>query len=597
MKSHSRACLRVASVTVLFAALVGIASADQRVYVLFAHGQKGPALAAAASAGGRIHHEFDDLNAFAATLPDAAVAAIARNPNVVLVEEDPPRYLLSQTTPYGIDMVQAPLAVGAGATGAGIKIGVIDSGVYVAHEDLGTGKIAGEPDYGPTDERSWYRDNYSHGTHVTGTLTAADNSLGVIGVSPGAVSVHMVKVFGDAGQWIYSSDLLSAVRLVVSRGAKVINMSLGGSRSTGIEKSGFNDLYKNKGILLVAAAGNDGTTAFSYPASYDSVISVAALDVAKVAADFSQKNSQVELAAPGVDVLSTVSYIEDVGVTAGGGMYQANSIEFAGRGVVAATLTYGGLGDTINASWAGKVVLVDRGTISFNEKVQNIQASGGVAAIIANNVSGNFFGTLGDGNTSSIPAVSVSLEDGTALKGVTGTSVTVTDLLTQPANGYALFNGTSMATPHVAGVAALIWSKYPAATNLQVRQALDETAQDLGAAGRDTSYGYGLVQANAALDRLATLAGGGGDTTPPVISSVASTITNSHNGSFQITWTTNEPATSDVMINGVLYANSTLATNHKRSFKGTKGATYTYYVSSTDAAGNTATAGPYTHNN
>ncbi|OHE79347.1 MAG: hypothetical protein A3G75_00745 [Verrucomicrobia bacterium RIFCSPLOWO2_12_FULL_64_8] len=593
--------MRAASVSFLFAALIGIASADQRVYVLFAHGQKGPALAAAVAAGGRVHHEFDDLIAFAVTLPDAAVAAISRNPNVVLVEEDPLRYLLSQVTPYGIDMVQAPLAVGAGATGAGIKIGVIDTGVYAAHEDLVAGNITGDPDYGSSDERSWYRDIYSHGTHVTGTLAAADNSLGVIGVSPGSVSIHMVKVFGDAGQWIYSSDLLSAVRLAVTRGSKVINMSLGGSRSSGVEKRGFDDLYKNKGILLVAAAGNDGTTAFSYPASYNSVISVAALDVAKAVADFSQKNSQVELAAPGVDVLSTVSYIEDVGVTAGGSTYQANSIEFAARGEVTAALVYGGLGDTVNAAWAGKVVLVDRGTISFNDKVQNIQASGGAAAIIANNVSGNFYGTLGDGNSSTIPAVSVSLEDGTSLKGVTGTSVTVTNLLDQPANGYALFNGTSMATPHVAGVAALIWSKYPGATNKQVRQALDDTAEDLGAVGRDTSYGYGLVQAPAALDRLATLAGGGGggggDTTPPVISNVSSSITNSRNGSFQITWTTNEPATSDVTINGVLYANSTLVTSHTRSFKGTKGATYIYYVSSTDAAGNTATDGPHTHNN
>ena len=82
-----------------------------------------------------------------------------------------------------------------------------------------------------------------------------------------------------------------------------------------------------------------------------------------------------------------------------------------------------------------------------------------------------------------------------------------------------------------------------------------------------------------------------------MISNVSSSITNSRNGSFQITWTTNEPATSDVTINGVLYANSTLVTSHTRSFKGTKGATYIYYVSSTDAAGNTATDGPHTHNN
>jgi subtilisin family serine protease len=69
-------------------------------------------------------------------------------------------------------------------------------------------------------------------------------------------------------------------------------------------------------------------------------------------------------------------------------------------------------------------------------------------------------------------------------------------------NGYALLSGTSMATPHVSGVAALIWSANPSWTNQQIRAALDVTAQDLGAPGYDTSFGWGLVQAKAALDEL-----------------------------------------------------------------------------------------------
>ena len=186
------------------------------------------------------------------------------------------------------------------------------------------------------------------------------------------------------------------------------------------------------------------------------------------------------------------------------------------------------------------------------------------------------------------------MEDGSALKLVAGLSATVSTTVQQPASGYDYFDGTSMATPHVAGVAALIWSKYPGATNAQVRQALASSAEDLGAVGRDTSYGYGLVRADTALTALAALAPPPppADTTAPVISGILAKVTNSKNGSFDITWTTDEPASSDVQINNILYPNSTLTTSHTRSFRGTKGATYTYVVISADAAGNSASSAP-----
>jgi hypothetical protein len=94
-----------------------------------------------------------------------------------------------------------------------------------------------------------------------------------------------------------------------------------------------------------------------------------------------------------------------------------------------------------------------------------------------------------------------------------------------------------------------------------------------------------------------TVSNTGADVIPPVISGVTSVITNSKNGSFDIRWTTDEPSTSVVIIGGTRYADTALVTNHVRSFRGSKGATYTYTVESTDAAGNTATAGPFTHQN
>jgi subtilisin family serine protease len=130
-----------------------------------------------------------------------------------------------------------------------------------------------------------------------------------------------------------------------------------------------------------------------------------------------------------------------------------------------------------------------------------VAAGGGKAAAIYNNVSGGFLGTLGAGNTSAIPAISLSLEDGLAAK----TEVSLPSTLVTfsgPGSGYEAWDGTSMATPHVSAVAALVWSYNPAWTNADIRNALDATALDLGAPGRDTSYGYGLVRAKAALDYL-----------------------------------------------------------------------------------------------
>jgi len=249
------------------------------------------------------------------------------------------------------------------------------------------------------------------------------------------------------------------------------------------------------------------------------------------------------------------------------------------------------------------VVLIDRGTNSFYDKVHNVQLSGGLGCVIANNDTAlpndGLSATLGDGNTSTIPAIGISYNAGLALRQVAGSSATLTSTVQQPISGYDYFDGTSMATPHVSGVAALIWSKFPGATNVQVRQALTSSAEDLGTAGRDNSYGFGLVRAKAALDALAALNPGGGnaDTVPPVISNVLAVVTNAKNGSFDITWTTNEKATSDVQLNGVMYADSAFVTLHKRSFRGTKGASYGYTVFSTDAAGNPASAGPFTHQN
>jgi subtilisin family serine protease len=143
--------------------------------------------------------------------------------------------------------------------------------------------------------------------------------------------------------------------------------------------------------------------------------------------------------------------------------------------------------------------LIQRGTISFADKVTNAMNQGAVAAIIYNNTAGDFSGTLGAATTSDgrtwIPAVAVSDTTGAALKAQAGTSATVVD----GASDWDYYDGTSMATPHTAGVLALIWSASPGLSASTVESYLFTTTTDLGVAGFDSTYGRGIVNADAAV--------------------------------------------------------------------------------------------------
>ncbi len=408
-------------------ALANPESANLRIFVQYARGERASVERALVANGAEFHYDFSDLNTFSVTIPAEAFDRLRRNPNIALMEDDVERYPISilasnaaetitagQTVPYGVDMVQARDVwdadrnniVDAGApTGSNRKICIIDSGFYTAHEDLQGVNVTGYNGNLP-----WGTDGFGHGSHVAGTIVAMNNALGVVGVTPGTVQIYIVRVFGDNGAWAYSSTLIDAANRCASAGANIISMSLGGGSPSQTERNGFTSLY-NQGILSIAAAGNAGTTALSYPASYDNVLSIAAIDSNKVVADFSQKNSQVDLSAPGVGVLSTVPYNDNTSLTVGAMTYPAGHVEFSARGTASGALVDGGLCDSVGA-WSGKVVLCQRGTISFLDKVMNVQNGGGAAAAIYNNVPGGFSGTLGDGNSSTIIAISLSQEDG-----------------------------------------------------------------------------------------------------------------------------------------------------------------------------------------
>ncbi len=217
-------------------------------------------------------------------------------------------------------------------------------------------------------------------------------------------------------------------------------------------------------------------------------------------ASFSNTGTALDISAPGVLVLSSVpSGTGSEASVSAGSDYRAFGLELAGRTPgLTATLVDCGLGQAgeCPASVAGNVALIQRGAISFADKVTNAQNAGAVAAIIYNNAPGDFVGTLGAAG-SWIPGVSVSDATGASLKAAVGTSATVVNI----ASSWDHYDGTSMATPHVTGIAALVWSVNPAMTDDQVEDHLKATATDLGAPGYDTTYGYGLVNAAAVVSR------------------------------------------------------------------------------------------------
>lgn len=488
------------------------ASLQQRVSALRGR------LAALKGGDATVNFQFDKLNAAVLTLPSAdAVKALRANPDVESVEIDLPRYPMAQSVPYGIDQVQARDAwdanrdgvIDAGAaTGAGIKVCIIDSGINSSHEDFAGIAMAGYP-------TGWNTDTCGHGTHVAGTIAAANNATGVVGVSPGKVSLHIVKVFGTngyngAGQcsWTYASTLVDAAQRCASAGAKVINMSLGGAGSSTAERNAFQTLANN-GVLSIAAAGNDGNSSLSYPASYPSVVSVAAVDQNNVKASFSQFNAEVELSGPGVDTYSTTPLANDP-LVVGNSQFAANPIGGSRQTTVSAGWVNGGLCTASSTAWRNKVVLCQRGTNTFNDKVTRVKSGGGLAMVVYNNVAGpleniGFFNTATPPQpvTSTLPAVGISKADGeTIIASLAGQTATVDGTPSVSNVAYENKSGTSMATPHVAGAAAVVWSSKPGATAQQVLEALETTALDIDAPGRDNNTGWGLVQIPAAIAEL-----------------------------------------------------------------------------------------------
>lgn len=208
--------------------------------------------------------------------------------------------ILAETIPAGVSQIKAPAAWDS-SRGKGINVAVLDTGIDFNHPDLkpnfkgGISFVPGEA----------LLDGHGHGTHCSGTICAAINGAGVVGVAP-AASLYGVKVLSNSGSGNWSW-LIAGIDWCIKNNMRVLSMSLGGSAAPSALEAMCNAAF-NKGLLLVAAAGNSGPGmgTVGFPAKYQSVIAVSAIDSANAIAGFSSRGPEVELAAPGVNVLSTI---------------------------------------------------------------------------------------------------------------------------------------------------------------------------------------------------------------------------------------------------------------------------------------------------
>jgi len=384
-----------------------------------------------------------------------------------------------------IDFVAAWNLVGF-SSNTGVVVAVIDTGIDYTHPDLvsnmwhNPGGIPGDSYVGDyygydfVDQVGDPIDSGYHGTHVSGTIAATgNNDVGIIGVGYQA-KLMALKASAD-GETFADSAVIEAIQyagMMKNGGVNiaVINASFGGGGSSTVESDAI-QAAGDAGIVFCAAAGNDSVdidTTPTYPASYGlpNMIVVAATDQNDALASFSNYGvGTVDLGAPGVNILSTIpTWLSNTTavVYQGGNTYSANGLSYAGAttGIIA-TVYNCGLGYPTNfpAEVNGNIALIERGTLTFSNKVANAMAAGAIAAIIYNDVSGNFTGTLITAG-SWIPAVSLSQADGQTLLAALPATATVVN---QP-YPYEFLDGTSMATPHVTGTVAFDAVIYPSET-------------------------------------------------------------------------------------------------------------------------------------
>lgn len=434
-------------------------------------------------------------------------------------------------------------------TGEGIKVGVIDSGIDYNHPDLKSSykggydfvdndsdpmeatyqewKDSGQPEF---NDSSYYT---YHGTHVAGSIAGSkenSSASAVKGVAPD-VDLYAYRVLGPYGRGS-TSAVIGGIDKAVNDGMDVINLSLGTSVNDPLTPTSIaiNNAMLS-GVVAVVAAGNEGPGEKTLGSP-----GAAALGITVGASDMSLTIPTINASAGDHKITNMHLFAQN---------YTDKLEDLKNMTLPIVDVGKGTQSDFNNKDVAGKVALIQRGSITFDEKVKNAKAAGAIAAIVYNHLEDEIEVFLGEG-TNYLPAFHLSKSDGERLKteneitfGSLGSVKTEGDRLAEfssrgPANGnddikpdvvapgvavfstfpefmnnpqdgenydmaYSRLNGTSMASPHVAGTAALILQAHPEYTTFEVKAALMNTADDMNGEYSVNEVGAGRIDAYEAV--------------------------------------------------------------------------------------------------
>lgn len=434
-------------------------------------------------------------------------------------------------------------------TGEGIKVGVIDTGIDYNHPDL-KGSYKGGYDFVDNDSdpmeatyQEWKDSGkpefngssyYTyHGTHVSGSIAASkENSspAALKGVAPD-VDLYAYRVLGPYGSGS-TAAVMAGIDKSVTDGMDVINLSLGSNINDPLNPSSIavNNAMLS-GVVTVVAAGNTGPNekTLGSPGSAALGITVGASDVSVTIPTITANSGDQEIKDMKLLAQNFTDNLEDL---------QNMTLPIVEVGI-------GAKSDFTNKDVTGKVAFIERGLITFDEKVQNAKDAGAKAAIIYNNVDGEIEAFIGEG-TNYIPAFRISKAEGEQLKSqseitfeslgsvktggdhlaefssrgpahgnddikpdVVGPGVAISstfpEFINHPEEGesydaaYGRLSGTSMASPHVAGAAALIMQAHPEYTPFEVKEALMNTADEMNGDYSVNEVGAGRIDVHEAV--------------------------------------------------------------------------------------------------
>lgn len=461
---------------------------------------------------------------YALPKPIGGALKITRNTvKQAAVSGDPALFATGEKTPWGIEAVKAPAAWKvANDSGSKARVMILDTGLDTNHPAIGSNFEKGLNFTGWFGTDSDITDEVGHGTHCSGTALGLYNEVtGFTGVAPQA-KLLMGKVCDAQG--CSSVSITDGINWGIQEKVDVISMSLGGASASSAERLAIAAAEK-AGVFVVAASGNEAVTnpdgtittpGVSFPAALPTVFAVGAVDSKLVKSSFSNWGPELSIVAPGSAVLSSIPLgsgrESSVDIVINGQKVRVKSAAMAGSGEIKQPLTgffvNAGLGKPTDftADVAGKIALISRGDITFGEKIKNAMAAKAIGVIVYNNAPGLINATLIAEGEPDLNFPTAMIEQVEGLKIVEALSLkteVATEMVTLKTD-FAAWDGTSMATPHVAGVAALVISAYKASHAGQsmspaaLRALLKATAMPL-TPNDQNEYGSGNVQADAAV--------------------------------------------------------------------------------------------------